>query len=449
MQVEHYLKNLGYYPAPQLDKLELWMSWYQGHVEAFHKYSQYNGSKIINRTRESMQMAKRVCEDWAALLLNEKVSITTPDARLQTVLGETLQANRFGSRANHLIELMMALGTAAFVEHLNAGEIVIDYVRAQHIYPLRWENGCIVDCAFASLVVIDGKKRVYVNIHERETGGYRIRNRVVDQDGKEVDLPEGLEPEILTYSTVPRFQIIKPNAVNNIDLDSPYGISIFANAISHLKKVDLIFDSGNNEFQLGKKRIIVPLSMTQIKVGEAAGRPVFDANDVAFYGLNVGATAEELKPIDLTGNLRIDEHSRGLQDALNYLSDAVGLGEGRFEYSRSAGVKTATEVVSENSTLWRNLCRHELVIEDALRAMVRALADMSGLNPDAEVSINFDDSVIQDTAAIQQQALLEYQAGLIDEVVYFQRVHGLTEEDAQQMALNIQARRSMEEPEAE
>ncbi len=56
------------------EQISEWLQWYKGKVAKFHSYSQYNGKKKVRRERATLGMAKKVCEDWANLLLNEKVS---------------------------------------------------------------------------------------------------------------------------------------------------------------------------------------------------------------------------------------------------------------------------------------------------------------------------------------------------------------------------------------
>lgn len=54
-------------------------------------------------------------------------------------------------------------------------------------------------------------------------------------------------------SPVKMFQIYKPNIANNIDLFSPCGLSVYANAIDQSKTIDIIYDSFCNEFLTGKR----------------------------------------------------------------------------------------------------------------------------------------------------------------------------------------------------
>lgn len=140
--------------------------------------------------------------------------------------------------------------------------------------------------------------------------------------------------------------------------------------------------------------------------------------------------------------LRADAHEKAINTALSLLSDKCGLGPDRYEYQSSSGVKTATEVVSEDSDLFQTLKKHEMVIEQALIDLVLTIAEMSGVKKQLDITISFDDSIIQDTNAIRQQAMLEFNSGLIDEVEYWMRVYNLSEEAAIKKVAEIKARQA-------
>ena len=270
--IREYLISQKYNTAPDntYSHIDEWMEWYQGDVEKFHKYRIYNGVTTTSHKRYRLSMAKKICEDWANLLLNEKVAIKAGDYTNR--LKDILNRNNFLVRANQLIEIAFALGTGAFVEYKDAdGEVVIDYIRAEMIYPLSWDNGDITECAFGTTKVIDGKEIIYLQIHRfgkdegENPGEYYIENRYVEAEtGEEVDIPEDLAALISTGSVYPLFQIITPNICNNIDLDSPLGISVYANAIYQLKGCDLVYDSYMNEFVLGRKRLLIPIAAARM-----------------------------------------------------------------------------------------------------------------------------------------------------------------------------------------
>ena len=72
----------------------LWEKWYKGKTP-FHAYTQWNGVEKIRQTRKSLNMAKKISEDWANMLMNEKVEIVTGDDTSQARLNAVLDANGF------------------------------------------------------------------------------------------------------------------------------------------------------------------------------------------------------------------------------------------------------------------------------------------------------------------------------------------------------------------
>lgn len=439
--MKNYLKGRGYV-LPNDEHYSLvknWHEWYRGKVKSFHSYSQYNGKKHVMRERFSLSLAKKVCEDWANLLINEKMEIRISNEKIQAEINKILSENNFHQRANALTEIAFALGTGAFVEYIENGKVCIDYVRADMIYPLSWENGDITECAFAGEKVIDGRKCIYLTMHLLEDGKYKIENHLFDMTNyvpREVSLPDGIEGEYFTNSAVPMFQIIKPNIVNNTDLDSPMGISVFANSLDVLKGIDLVYDSYENEFRLGKKRIIIPTGMAQFLDDENGIRPVFDDNDTEFYALKETDHFTDIKEINM--ELRSSEHEQALARNLSLLSAKCGLGSDRYSFEKS-GLKTATEVISEKSELYQNLKKNEILIESAVYGVVRAIMSLLDMG-DAEVSISFDDSIIEDIDAIAKRAMEEVKLGIIDSAEYFMRVYKLTEAQAEDLARKIEKR---------
>lgn len=416
-------------------RIALWQSWYQGKVNSFHTYAQYNGQRTVTRQRKTMGMAKRFCEDWAALLLNEKVRINVGNQTAQTAIDEILKNNRFSVRGNQLIELAFALGTGAFVEYLDNGEVIIDYVRGSMVYPLAWDNGIITECAFASERKQGTEKYIYLNIHRRDAQGrYIIENKMFKRNGETIapaDLPEGVAEEVATGSELPYYQIIMPNIVNNADLSSPMGISVYANAIDNLQNIDLVFDSYDNEFRLGKKRILVPLTLTQSTMADSGvTRPVFDDNDVEFYVIETGdQTAQKID--EMNGALRYDAFEAGIKTAINLAAYKCGFGENRYRFEGGTAM-TATQVISQDSDLFRNLKKHELILDAALQGLVKAIAQMAGIAI-GEITIEFDDSIIEDEDKERQRFMQEIREGLRQPWEYRVKYFGEDEDTAKAM----------------
>ena len=287
MDIISILNKLGYKTVSAKfyqDNITLWRDWYVGKVDSFHKYNVYNGVNMVGCMRKTLGMSKKVSEDKANLLLNEKVEINLENENSQDKLDKVLFDNNFWVRGNQLVELSQALGTGAIVEYLEGEEVKLDYIQADSIYPLTWNNGEIVECAFASEYVDKKDTYIYLNIHLLEGKKYVCINKLFNDEGKEVPLPDGIAEQWITQSSKPMFQIIKPNIVNNVDTNSPMGISVYANSLDILQGIDLVYDSYDNEFILGKKRIFVDSSVLKVDIDTGTTRPIFDPNDTMFYG---------------------------------------------------------------------------------------------------------------------------------------------------------------------
>lgn len=437
-KIRQYLIDHKYTTASDetYSHIDEWLEWYQGDVEKFHKYKIFNGVIMTEHKRYSLGMAKKVCEDWANLILNEKVSIKAGD--YENRLNEILDYNNFRVRGNQLIEIAFALGTGAFVEYKDADDnVIIDYIRADMIYPLSWDNGDVTECAFGTIRVVDGKERIYLQIHRfgnKESGEnpelYYIENRYIDaESGREVDAPENIEEIVNTGYGKPLFQIITPNIINNIDLDSPLGISVFANSISQLKGCDIMYDSYVNEFVLGRKRVLVPISQAKIQMQQdGTSAPVFDPNDTVYYQMP-GDRNDDMKLTEVDMTIRAQEHELGIQRSLDILSLKTGMGTGRYQFNAS-GVKTATEVISDKSDLYQNRQKNAIIVKAAILAMIRVVSFLDN-GAEVEATVDFDDSIIEDTNTTIDKNIKLVQAGLRSKLTAIMEIDKCSEADAQ------------------
>ena len=160
--------------------IRVWRSWYYSNVRKFHKYKVYRGNGTsINCTRYSLSMTKKVCEDLADLLLNEKVQITIADPATDTFVKQVLTDNTWEELGNEFQEWKAALGTVAYVVYIRdgqvdeagnmtGGKIGINYVDALNIFPTSWENKVIKECIFTFRKTHKRKKYVHIQYHKLE-----------------------------------------------------------------------------------------------------------------------------------------------------------------------------------------------------------------------------------------------------------------------------------------
>lgn len=434
MTIFEKLKELGFttVDATFYEKVKTWKSWYEGNVKGFHDYKVRTGKSFVKCKRYSLGMGKKVSEDWAGLLMNEKVKITLVGTKEQAFIDDVFTKNNFLVISNEMQEMKFALGTVAYIPRvvgMTEGEkaegIQLDCVTVEHIFPLSWQNGMASECAFSSVVSSDGKDYVYIQIHRiGEDGTYDIENRVYRYENEnlsdaalaEVKGFEKVPPVVHTHSEKRQFVIDRPNIANNVEYGVPLGISIFANAVDALESCDIAFDAFTMDFVTGKRRLFITPAATQYVDGE----PAFDDKDVALYVLPEDVTGET-KPIQTTGgDFAVSSTKEGVQTALNVLSAKCGFGENHYSFD-GGGVATATQVIAENSTLFRTIKKHEIILESALIELCRIILRLgnsamnAGLNEDVEISIDFDDSVIEDKATDFSRDMQLLNAGIMND----------------------------------
>ena len=276
----------------------------------------------------------------------------------------------------------------------------------------------------------------------------------------------GIIPKWETGSKTPLFQMIRPNVANREAFNSPWGTSVYSGAVDIFASCDVIYDSFYKEFLLGKKRIFVTdgvANINYVKNGEEVETvEVFDPNDEVFYRIpEQDDGVPPIQPVEMA--LRVGDHAAALQTQLNILSQAVGFGSNGFKWEEG-NVSTATQIISQNSELFRTLKKHETLLRDTIIDMVKGLlyveatfAGDAAIRLDADISVDFDDSIIEDTAETRRQAMLELQSGLISKAEYFRQVYKLTDQQAleyelkmlQEIIAEMQAIPVPEEPEPE
>ena len=452
MNVIEKLKQLGYSTVDEdfYRKVSEWKSWYVGDVKGFHRYKVRNGHNTVRCKRYSLGMGKKIPEDWASLLMNEKVKITLEGKEEQDFVDRVFEENNFLVKANEMQELAFSLGTVAFIPRVvgmkvtdtgpisgSASGIALDYVTVENIWPIAWQNGVIAECAFSSFATVNGEDYCYLQIHHKVNGLYDIENRIYHfrNNNLDAELPltdvqgfERVPPVVHTGSDKRQFVIDRPNIANNYDYSIPLGISVFANAIDVMKGVDIAYDSYVNEFVLGKKRIMVKPAATEYLDGE----PIFDSDDLVFYVLPEDVQdGAVITPIDMT--LRTTEHNTGIQDQLNLLSSKCGFGENHYRFDQGS-VSTATQVISENSTMFRTIKKHEIILEQVLIELCRIILRLgntamgAGLNEGVEISIDFDDSIIEDDQTNFSRDMQMLSAGILNDWEF--RMRWMNEDEA-------------------
>jgi len=435
--------------------IDMWKALYQGYFSDWHDvhYQTINGRK--KRRMSTLMMPKMLSQEMATLIFNERCEINISDQGLYEKIKSIFDDNKFTKRFQDYLEFQFALGGMVIKPYVTDGKIKLSYVTADCFIPISWDNQGIHEAVFPHEIRKGDKKYTHLEWHLWEGKEYVIKNELYVADknsgdiGRKVQLST-LFPDLEEEVRIKDFKrsgfvYFRPNLANHIDMSSPLGIPIFAAALDEIKTLDIAFDSYQREFRLGKRRILVPASALKPVINKTTGNleRYFDADDEVYEGFNTGD--EDGKIQDNSVSLRVEEHIAGINSLLDLISMKTGFSSGSFSFD-GRSVKTATEVVSENSKTFRTKQSHENIIESALTELVEVivqLAELYGIFTRPadgwEVTVAFDDSIAEDqTSEIGKQVqMLSNKVTTRKKAIM--KLHGLSEKEAEQLLKEINA----------
>ena len=447
--------NVDYY-----ELIDVWKSWYKGVVDDFHFYNVKiaDGSEV-QCERKTMSMAKKSSEDMMKLNWSNKcdIKLATDEKtkRLWSILDS--KQNNFTIMFPQMLELAFGLGTTAMTEYKDElGRTRIEFINdPSSIVPYAYDNFNITGfVVFNQWEEVENKKPVYythLTYHEFKTelndNGemiqvYRKYNELYkskkdNQLGEEIKF-ESMFPnveQLVEYETdTPHFQIIKPPIVNNLDISTPMGISIFANSIDKLKAIDNKYDSFDMEFVDGKRRILVDKtalkSAPQVESdGTISQQLFFDRNDRTYVAMN-GMKDQPVK--DISFDLRYQEHIDSINAELSWYSSGIGLGSDYYKVD-GKGQATATEILSEDDEAFRTKQVYETVVKDVIIDLVKSICFLEGIElSENEIEITMDYSRFENQEKTQARLEREVSKGITSKIEYRMKVYGETEEIARQ-----------------
>ncbi|MCX7658845.1 MAG: phage portal protein, partial [Oscillospiraceae bacterium] len=340
-----------------------------------------------DRNMSLMNVAKVLADEFSNLTFSEQVEITTSVPEYQEYLNRVLQENGFWKNIPDFLSLSYGLGGGILKVYAENGKPRIDYIGGDMFVPTAWNSRGIFEGVFSSITYRNGYYYTLFEWHSFNSNGEASVENILYKSllksslGSPCPLDE-LFPDLVQSASyngvnVPMFSYFKPCVSNNADIDCPLGISVFANSLDTLKALDIAFDSFTREFILGKKRIIVPSSCIRTVVDAESGamKRYFDADDEAFIALKSDET-QDLKITDNTVELRVEEHISAINALLNILCFQTGLSAGSLSFDSTQGMKTATEVISQNSKTARTMKGHKNLAKELFENLANSVISL-------------------------------------------------------------------------
>lgn len=443
--VRQYLRELGYVlPLEAMEgHIREWDGWMAARGD-FYRYRDTDGfGRSYEVRRRSLRPAMRVCQEWGSLLLNDKTQVTCEEQTCTDWLARFFSDTNFMAAAQACVVRSFGLGTGAWALWVDTygRRARIRCYDARMVVPLSWDEDGVTECAFVTKAFSKGAAVDQVQLHTKGVFGYQIRTVLFSADGRRIET-DGILDTYETFADVPTFAIVRP-AVENTRVDmSPYGQSVFADALGAVQAVDMAFDALFNEVDVSKMRVFLSDVLFQTeKDGKGRVSIPFGKQDCTVFRkvMSTDDMIQEFAPA-----LRTDAQEQALRVGLQMLGDLTGFGISYFDFDNVGYVKTATEVSSDNSALMRNIRRHENLMRGSLVGISRAVMGAARrmgeeLPEEGGMDVSFDDSIITDTASEKAQDMAEVAAGLMNAWEYRVRWYGEEEVTARERARGLRA----------
>ena len=437
------IREQGYEPRRTMDaKIAEWRALYTGSDPFFDvPYVNAKGLKR-KRRRNSLKPARRVCRELASLILTDDTKVSVDAAGANAWLQGYLARSNFWPTGQRVVEGCAALGTAAWALSFDVRDgrvvrITLPRYDARMVLPLTFDSQGVYECAFVTRVADAGRdaEQVQLMTLDDATGTYHVRTWLLHH-GRALDPGAcGIIADFDTGSRLKPFGIFTTGNENVHDDLSPFGPSLFADAVDELKAVDIAWDAFIQEVALTGVRLFVDDEM--IATGQEDGEvvPTGVAEDM-FYRKVEGKEARNYIEV-FSPNIRTDPLLAALNAALAEMGDACGFGQNYFTLDKPGGMKTAKEVMADSSQLMRTVRKHENALRGGIQDVVSALLDNHRIHLGADieenfgpVSVMFDDSVITDTQTEKETMMAEIAAGVVPKWMYLVEFYGKSEEEA-------------------
>lgn len=250
----------------------------------------------------------------------------------------------------------------------------------------------------------------------------------------------------------PLYGVLQTPHANNIDIDSPLSLPIFADAVEEFKDLDIAYSRNAKEI-LDSKRTLLLDSDRMIPTGrkiddivrdskatlEAMGLPDMVKN---VYGDGTNTFYQEINP-----TLNTDVRLSGINALLSQIGYKCGFSNGYFVFNESTGIQTATGVEAEQQRTIQFIKDVRDKLENCMNGVIAALnvfADLYELAPLGEYEVAYDFGDITYNREEDRARWYSYaNSGKIPFWYYLVKFEGMTEEEAKAMVEEAQPKEPM------
>lgn len=388
--------------------IEKWRSIYQDD-------SPWLDDKII-----SLGLGKAICQTMKMQVLSEMGT----EIKDNEFMNEQYQKH-FVEKLSEHIEKAMAMGGVVARPYFSNGEIYTDFCLQGDFIPIAFDDdGEMTDVAFVYRFVSGSK---YFTRVERQTFNKADKTITIQNKGfvskssesvgdevllEDVEEWLGIEPVfIIPDADAPLYGYYKVPIANNIDLDSPLGISVFSPAVDLIKKADEQFSRLDWEYEGGQ--LALDISDDVMPNRTEYGKAQMDELHDRIYRRHPFSDEDAYHIFN--PSLRDANLQSGLDKYLMRIEDLVGIARGSLSEVTTEAM-TATEIKILKQRTYVTVCAHQKAIDKMINGLVKAMSIIAKVykidSSELEVATEWKDSVLTDTDAELAQRLQLLDAGI-------------------------------------
>lgn len=424
------------------------------------EYRDSNGVKN-KRDFNHLPVGRTAAKKIASLVFNEQAEIKLDDEQADKFIKAQLQNDRFTKNFERYLESCLALGGLAMRPYVDDDRVRVSFIQAPVFLPLQSNTQDVSSAAIVTKTIkAEGNKERYytlIEFHEWNKDGYTITNELYKSDNQNVvgsrvllsELYEDLEEVVeLNGLSRPLFTYLKTPGMNNKDINSPLGLSIFDNAKTTIDFLNTTYDEFMWEVKMGQRRVAVPSQMIKTEYNQDGDNVVvkreFEAGYNVYEQFDSGDIDKGIGITDLTTPIRSDDYIKAINKGLSLFEMQIGVSAGMFSFDGKS-MKTATEIVSENSDTYQMRNSIVSLVEQSLKELIISMLELakayklySGNIPEMDkISVNLDDGVFTDRNAELDYWIKVVNAGFGTDVMAIEKVLNVTPEKAKKIKAEI------------
>lgn len=266
-------------------------------------------------------------------------------------------------------------------------------------------NGLVTGVIFRDVRKLNNK--VYTRYewqYIEKDGSYIILNKAFksnneNEEGKEVPLSAiDAWKELTPFQRIvraneepfekPLFAYIRNPAANNIDMEAPYGVAIFAEAVTELEGLDIAWSRNDSEVEDSTHMTFVSESAIIFDKEQNSGKRTLPRY---VRGIELGINADETVH-EHVATMLTEQRWKDINNRLSVIGTKCGFSQGAFGIDKQTGMVTATQVEADDRDTIQTIKDIRDAIKNGLDGLFYALniiADLYGYAPTGKYEVTY------------------------------------------------------------